>query len=348
MNNKKSKYGILFVILTAVVMGVVLFSGDDPAAVFKAIRSAKPVFILSAVGCMVIYWVLESAILYKVCGAVNGKYSFFKCVRTSMMGQLFNCITPFSSGGQPMQLYQMNKSGVSVGKASCALLTKFIIYQSMLTAYAVAVIFIKLKFFVAEISGFVLFALIGFIVNVVVMFLIVSIGFFPKIIKKMVNTVILLLHKIKIVKDTNNAVNKAGVQIDEFYENFTHIRKNLAKFILPSLLTVVQLTAFFTVPYFVCLSLSVTGAQYITVVCAAALVLMFSSFVPLPGGAGGAEGGFYLLFGIFFHQVGIIAVAIVLWRVLTFYLPIVVGMCFCGSIGGAKKLKIKCINKNII
>ena len=46
-----------------------------------------------------------------------------------MIGQLFNNITPFSSGGQPMQAYELNKNGLRVSDSLCAMSMKFIITQ---------------------------------------------------------------------------------------------------------------------------------------------------------------------------------------------------------------------------
>lgn len=57
-------------------------------------------------------------------------------------------------------------------------------------------------------------------------------------------------------------------------------------------------------------------------------MLMITSFIPLPGGSGGAEAGFYLFFGMFFPQSGVIAIAILIWRIFTFYMPIVAGVIF--------------------
>ena len=54
---------------------------------------------------------------------------------------------------------------------------------------------------------------------------------------------------------------------------------------------------------------------------------MVSSFVPLPGAAGAAEGSFFMFFGAFL-QPSNIAYAILIWRFFVFYLPILVGVFF--------------------
>ena len=59
-------------------------------------------------------------------------------------------------------------------------------------------------------------------------------------------------------------------------------------------------------------------------VYAAAYVTMISAFIPLPGGSGGAEGSFYMLFVLFFTS-GTIAPAMLLWRFITYYSCIIAG-----------------------
>ena len=99
-------------------------------------------------------------------------------------------------------------------------------------------------------------------------------------------------------------------------------------------MTVLQLTAFFLVPYCVLMALGIPRLQMAEVVAAAAFILMISSFVPLPGASGGAEGSFYMFFQMFFKSSGSVSVAILLWRMFTFYLPIVVGVYFARHLAG--------------
>lgn len=57
------------------------------------------------------------------------------------------------------------------------------------------------------------------------------------------------------------------------------------------------------------------------------LVLMMSSFIPLPGAAGGAEVSFFTFFKLFFPA-NLLNISGLLWRMITFYLTICIGMCF--------------------
>ncbi|MBC8609601.1 Uncharacterised protein family (UPF0104) [uncultured Ruminococcus sp.] len=331
---KNQKWNWLIIILFAGALIGSLFLADKPQNIWNALRSAKPVFIGGAILCMVGYWLFESLALYLVANRMHQKLSFSESIKTSMVGQLFNCITPFASGGQPIQAYRLKQFGIPVGKASCILLAKFIVYQVVLTIYSLILILLRFSFFVSEVSSFEYLVLLGFGVNCVVVFLLIGVGFFPKGSKKALYGLTSLLGKLHLVKDRDKMRAKIDKELDEFYTSFRQLKENLTVLLAPCLVTVLQLTIFFTVPYCICLALGVADPQYLTIISAAAFVLMISSFIPLPGGSGGAEGGFYLLFSMFFPTAGLVAVTIVLWRIMTFYLPIVVGFIF-------SKLKVK-------
>jgi uncharacterized protein (TIRG00374 family) len=54
---------------------------------------------------------------------------------------------------------------------------------------------------------------------------------------------------------------------------------------------------------------------------------MITSFVPVPGASGAAEGGFYLFFKNFFSP-STLAGAVIMWRIMTYYMNIFIGAPF--------------------
>ena len=53
---------------------------------------------------------------------------------------------------------------------------------------------------------------------------------------------------------------------------------------------------------------------------------MISSFVPLPGAMGAAEGSYVAFFSSVYSSSSLVALSTFIWRLYTFYLPIVLGM----------------------
>ncbi len=70
-----------------------------------------------------------------------------------------------------------------------------------------------------------------------------------------------------------------------------------------------------------------SDASLLQIMSYQAYVLMISSYIPLPGAMGGAELGYYGFFKDIFTE-HYVNTSMMLWRIMTFYLPILVGLGF--------------------
>ena len=89
--------------------------------------------------------------------------------------------------------------------------------------------------------------------------------------------------------------------------------------LLTVVITMLQLAFFYLVPYFLMLAFGQYDVDFFSVMAASAFVQLLSSAVPLPGGTGGAEGGFALFLGHFFGTAA--TAGYLLWRLITFIAP---------------------------
>lgn len=274
--------------------------------------------------CIGLYWgfetIIQHTLVERMCKG-NRLWNSFKVV---MSGHFFNAITPFASGGQPMQAFIMMKQGVPLGTSASVLLSKFIIYQLTLTIYSLVVLILQLKFFVVKVKGIVYLSLIGFCVNLAVVVVLVMAAFMKKRTTRIGVWLVNLLHKIHLIKEPYLLKKKLIKQVKLFNENIGEMRKNKLLLARVCILTIAQLTAYFLIPYAVYRAFGLRGAEVFVIISAAAFIVMFSSFVPIPGSSGVAEGSFFLLFQLFFPQ-AILPTAVLCWRIITFYVPLCLG-----------------------
>lgn len=325
--SKKSKIINLVICGVAfVIMICVLFFVDDPQKIWNALCSTNPVYMLLAVLCMVMYWLLESVNLHLVAKEVRSEQKFKNSLSVSMIGQYFNCITPFASGGQPIQAYYLMKFGVPLGSALTALLSKFIIYQATLTVYSAVILIFKLHYVIETNPLMMPLIIIGFIVNTAVIAGLLMLAFFRKPTVKIAHFAVRLLGKLHIVKDVEGKLKYMDDEMEMYYQNFQFIKKRPVLILKMCFYTVLQLTVYFSISFVIYLAFGLKGADYLTIISCQAFILMISAFVPLPGAMGAAEGSYVLFFsGIFGEYVHL---STVIWRFLTFYLAIIAGMVF--------------------
>ncbi len=328
MKSKKLNFAII-VGAACIVMGVIAWK-FDLGELWGIIIASNKKWILLALFCMLCYCLFESGVLYCTANSIRRKLSFLKAFKTTMVGLLFNNLTPFASGGQPMQLYYLTKESFMVGEASSILLMKFIVYQVSMILYSTVLIFVRYNFFYTRSGKLAALIWIGFGVNIAVVIGLILIGFLPGFTTRLVKLIVTLLSKFHILKDKDKTMENAYKQITSFHDGFKQLLKQKLVLVKAVIATCGQLTAFFFIPFCICMALGVQVGSILSMVAASAFVMMISAFVPLPGASGGAEGSFYLLFGIFILNPSLIAVALVLWRLITYYLPIIVGIFFCG------------------
>lgn len=85
----------------------------------------------------------------------------------------------------------------------------------------------------------------------------------------------------------------------------------------------VELLILFSVPGYLYFALGLRDVSFFRVTLTTCLVMLLARLVALPGNAVGAEGAFYLLMSPYFQ--GETTVALVLWRLITFAWPMLLG-----------------------
>ncbi|WP_352418112.1 lysylphosphatidylglycerol synthase transmembrane domain-containing protein [Proteiniborus sp.] len=325
MKNKIIKLilGLLFSI--GVFTYIILANGLDK--IMKQLLMLDPYWIILAIFAMVIYWILEAKVLHMIASSLKAKIRFRDSFKVTMTGQFFNSITPFATGGQPAQAYELSKNGINLGVGSSILTGKFIVYQSVLTLYSFIILVFKLGFFKARLSNFTHLATIGFIVNTAVIVFLILLSSYMNFAHFIVVFLCKFLEKIRIIKDADKLVEKIQAQLKLFRDSFVNIRSNPLLILKTSLLTMLQLLSFFIIPYFIYRAFGLNGKFIGNMIAAEAFVVMITSFIPIPGASGGAEGSFYMFFSLFFGK-SIIGIAVLIWRIITFYFNILFGGLF--------------------
>ncbi len=112
-------------------------------------------------------------------------------------------------------------------------------------------------------------------------------------------------------------------QIEFFHRSNRQIYRNPRLLAGTYVLTFLQLTALFLVPYCIFRAFDIGRASVLRMLCYQAFVTMVSSLFPLPGSAGAAETSFYSFFSSFFTPETIKS-ADLLWRVISYYLVLLV------------------------
>ena len=309
-----------------IVMFGYLFIAGEAEQTLNAFASFNYAFLLIALACIVVYWLLESACMQIICNELFKGFSFGKTFLVTLIGQYFNCITPLSSGGQPMQAYYYQRFGLPVEHAMPMLLCRFIVYQMTMTIYAIIVLVLRFNYFMADLRPIMYLVAIGFLGGFVLMAMLLALAFARNGVIRVVTWAINLLGRIGILKNPEATLKSVIKTLEESYEGMQFLLKRPALLVKVALVTFVQLTVFFSMSWVIFAGFGLESNDYITVVSCQAFVYLIMSFVPLPGAIGASEASYITFFNYVYGNPSIVALSTFIWRFFTFYLPIVLGM----------------------
>ena len=348
------KVNIALCAVAFVVLFGYLFIAGEGEDTLRALTSFNWSFLLLALVGIVVYWLLESACMQIICNSLFKGFSFVKTFIVTVIGQYFNCITPLSSGGQPMQAYYYSRFGLPLKHAMPMLLCRFIVYQLTMTVYAIIVLVLRFNYFMQDLRAIMYLVAIGFVGGFVLIAMLFSLAFAKNTIIRATTWAINLLGRIGILKKPESTLANATKSLEEAYAGIRFLLKEPAVLIKVSLVTFVQLTVFFSLSWVIFagfgLDLEKLGMDpvegYFTVISCQAFVYLIASFVPLPGAIGASEASYITFFNYVYQDPSVVALSTFIWRALTFYLPIVVGMVLTLMVNNEKSALSRWLRKD--
>lgn len=325
MNTYKNTLNIFIFALSAAVMMLAVYFVDGPKTIFHTLKEADFLYLTLALSFVFISWIIESFALKELVSVKGLRIPFKESFHSTMTGILFNQLTPLSSGGQPMEIYQLTQYGIPIGVGSSAMMMLLLLYHIFALAGGIAV-FIYLYFY-SDISTKTMgpFLWFGFFLNFAVTFVLVAVIYSPQATNKRLEKFIRFLGKMHILKNPEKNVEKLENELAAFYDSFYFMRQEgFGRVFRAGGYYLLSLIFLFGAPYFIFSALG-QEISFITVLLGIACVSIISSYVPLPGASLGAEGGFYLVFSALLPEGTGLALVIIFWRICTFYFPIITG-----------------------
>ena len=332
------KNSIILILITILI--IILVLKDDFNSIIHSLLTANLFFIFLALLCQFIGLIFDALAYKKVINSYSPDYSMKKAFKMIIITKFFNGITPFSSGGQPMQIYMLKKEGFRFTKATNIIIQTFILYQAALVVYGLIAIGVNSHFqLFTNVTLLKNLILLGFFMNTVVMIGLIIISFSSKFNHLVINKSILLLNKLHIIKDKDKKLEEWSEKVDDFHEGATFLKNNKKLCIEAFIYNLLYLTFTYVMPFFVIIALGANDKGLVTPlnsIVASAYILIIGAFVPIPGASGGIEYGYLKFFGNFIGG-SILKASLLIWRFISYYLPMIIGAIAFNLKGSEKK-----------
>ncbi|WP_053984478.1 lysylphosphatidylglycerol synthase transmembrane domain-containing protein [Niameybacter massiliensis] len=325
--NKQSKCkqilkgGVVFICVLALTW-FILLRNENIAELLNIIRRVKIPYIFIALACMGLF-VLGEAWNIKRCLGIFGYHkNIFQTIKYALVGFFFSSITPSATGGQPMQIYYMQKDKVSISHSSLALLIELSSFQVVSIMFACIGLIGQYNRMTQSIGGLRYLILLGVFMNFMILVIVLIFIFSKRLSTVLVNGVVVLIRLCRY-KKVEQLEEKLYSHLQEYQESATHL-KNKKGIVLQILLTtVLQVAALHSIPYWIYLSFGLEQYSLWTILALQSVLYVSVSAFPVPGAMGVSESGFVLLYQSLFPA-HLLSGAMLLSRGVSFYIAIAI------------------------
>lgn len=341
-NKSKKIWGNIFFVVSIVLSLYLVYdlsskAGSGNQKTFVEVFSQLNVkYLILSLTTLLAMVVLDSLKYYVIMRATDVR-GYPMALTVGLLGKYYDYITPFSSGGQPMQIYYLHKRGISGGKSSAIIFIKFAFNMSMwLTICFCLMLFNRgalLQYVTTdtELKLFKIAGWIGFAVNCTLPALIVSCVLLPKMTWAITRWVLSLGHKMRIVKNKDAVLDHAKKVVDAFVAAFVSMVKKPLHSILLTLLCIAEPLLGMILPYFVVVALGgsaivPSGELMLAIMTLNVYVQMSVTVVPTPGNSGAMESAFMMT--LVNVSEGVLFWTVCSWRFLSYYSYIIIGLVY--------------------
>lgn len=320
---KNAKRNTIILLIVAVIVMYFVMKDDFQDIVDNLILANKWLILLCVVF-MIIYWGLRALSLYLIVKKYRKRIKFKTMFHQTIVTQFFNGITPFATGGEPMQVYMLTKSGVKFANATNIIVQEFIMYQIALIIIGFLALIYNFYYNVCDVSPILgNLIIIGFVINIIIGLCLLFASFSKKFSSFIVKLGLKIGIKLRLIKNTEKTTEKWNERLKDYQESGTMLKENKPLFAFCVLVNFISLIIFYMIPYFIFISLGY-DIGFMQVIVSSAFILIIGNFVPIPGGSGGIEFGFLEFFKVFLPS-GPLKSALIIWRSITYYLGVVLG-----------------------
>lgn len=303
---------MLLNIAVIVYLAIREFGGETPARFTGELRI---VYLLPAVGCFLAMLVSEAWKYAMLLRRAGHKHAVRMGLDCAVIGKYFDNVTPAGFGGQPFQIYYLNKHGCSDGVSGSLPILGFLGLQLSFVLLALAV-----RLFgdtclpdsvTLRLAAWIGIALYAFFPLCILLFAVA-----PGPLERIVHRGTKALGRLHIIKQPDESAARAIDSLRAYTGYLKSYRKQPFLLFQALLLSMVFRLAMVIMPWFV---LRAFGADigFMSCVCQVTFIYAAVTVIPTPGNSGVAEASFYAVFSSL--APGSVFWAVLVWRLLSYY-----------------------------
>lgn len=311
---------LIFFVLLIVFTFWFIFKDQDINELIKTIGNVNIFYVLIGAFFMFMTYIMEAYNVRSVLVALGErKIPILKALKFTWIGFFFSAITPAATGGQPVEVYYMNKEKIKVSNGTMAMLLQLCGFQ--ISTILISIICAILNFDMLK-DGMIWFYLLGLSLNTIALtFMLIGV-FSKKITRKLINVLIRIIKFFK-VRNMEKKIDKIEESLEQYNDSAIFIKTHKSEFIKSILRVTVQIIFYHSIPYFIYKAFGLNTYSYLKILSIQSVLFITVSSLPLPGAIGVSETLFLRIYGKIFGKL-LLNGAMLIFRFVSFYLYIII------------------------
>lgn len=322
MKRKNIISAIILLLLASLTISVML-KGNDMGAVAAAASELEISFLAAAAAVALFFVAAEGIMIWYLMRALGEPAKIINCIRYSFAGFFFSSITPSATGGQPMQLYYMQKEGHKISNSTVVLMTVAVIYKLVLVVMGLGILLFYQEQLAGYLGGYLYLYYLGLFLNTALVAVLLFVMISPRCFQGMVTGGEKLLKKLHLLKHSKERTKKLIEMADQYHGAVVFFLKNKSKIAVIIGFTVIQRCSVFFMTWLIYKGLGMEGQSMLTVMIVQASVYIAVDMLPLPGAQGITEMMYKTAFALIFPGAYLTA-SMCITRGLNFYFLLMV------------------------
>lgn len=317
---------LVFNILVIAVIFLTEFGGNKEHIDIRTVLTTwgeNRYFFIALIGLVAFYYLCLTVRISLLIKATTGRPRRKLSFSTAVLGKYYDNITPFGSGGQPFQMFNLGRK-LDVGLSTSIPTADFVLHQFVFTVLTIGVFIYNAVAATPIVQSNLIkvAAYIGVVCYAAIPTAVIVFSIFPSSIRAVAKFFCLIGYKLHIIKDLDKAKDKAIAGVEKYSLSLKKVSKKKSYLLLSALISAICWIAFHSLPYFVLRICGVTP-DYIDTVCMSFFAYCAITVIPTPGSAGAAEGAFYIVFSSLTG--GFLFWGTILWRFCIYYQSLILG-----------------------
>ena len=323
VSKKNQMRSLLFMTSLMAVTVAVVLKEYSLGELMKAVGSVHLFYLITGIALMFFYAGCQALNFYMIMHRLRQPASYKNCIDYTYIGNYFGAITPGACGGQPAQMYYMNKDKIHVDISAITIF--FMVFVSQIVIILMGGVFAVLRYYILAKSAhwflYLLFA--GAFFMLFLTAVLSALMFSRVIIPFLIDLALKLGIKLHLFKQPKEIKEKLDILIISYREKSRLIIKNPDLFLKVFVVSLFQWIAYCLVTYLVYLSFGYRKNDCLDLMAGQSFINIAVAAVPLPGSVGIAEKAYLNVFGQFYPGDQLPS-AMILSRIINFYFPLLI------------------------